>query len=131
LSQEKDTEQELLLETDYDKVISSYSNKDIDMNTNTDRGHDKDSAATSGSQLHIWSRPQNNPWNSSSVHPYTGGPSSLRIHEAPHVNKYATPVTVFLLSIMEVIQLLVAQTNKYYDQYLDTADNNGRHDFQM
>jgi len=29
---------------------------------------------------------------------------------------------------MEVIQLLVAETNKYYSQYLDTPDNDGRHD---
>jgi hypothetical protein len=27
---------------------------------------------------------------------------------------------------MEVIQLLVAETNKYYNQYLDTLDNDDR-----
>jgi hypothetical protein len=53
----------------------------------------------------------------------------LRIQEAPHVNKDYTPITVFLLSFMEVIQLLVAETNKYYSQYLDltiTADTTCR-----
>jgi hypothetical protein len=37
--------------------------------------------------------------------------------------------TTFLLFFMEVIQLLVAE-NKYYNQYLDMRDNNGRHNFQ-
>jgi len=60
-----------------------------------------------------------------SVHPFSGGPSGLRIEEVPHVNKYSAPVTVFLL-FMEVIQLLVAEANKYYSQYLDTLNNDGR-----
>jgi hypothetical protein len=39
----------------------------------------------------------------------------------PHVNKDSTPITAFLLIfIEEVIQLLVAVTDKYYSQYLDT-----------
>jgi len=39
-----------------------------------------------------------------------------------------TPITVFFLFFMEVILLLVAETNKHYNQYdyLDTLDNDGR-----
>jgi hypothetical protein len=90
------------------------------MDTDTDRGHGRVSAAAveSRRQVHIWSRPQNS-WNSGGVHPFTGSPSELRIQEPPHVNKDSTPVTVFLLFFMEAIELLVAETNKYYNQYLD------------
>jgi hypothetical protein len=47
----------------------------------------------------------------------------MRIQEMPHVNKDAKPITIFLLFFMEVIQLLVVETNKYYNQYSDTLDN--------
>jgi hypothetical protein len=42
------------------------------------------------------------------------------------VNKDSTPITIFLLFFVEVIQLLVAETNKYCSQCLDTPDNDGR-----
>jgi hypothetical protein len=53
----------------------------------------------------------------------------MRIQEMmPHGNKDSTtPITIFLLFFKEVIQLLVAETNKYYNQYLDTLDNDGGH----
>jgi len=35
-------------------------------------------AAASGSEVRIWSRPQDT-WNSGGVHPFTGGPSGLGI----------------------------------------------------
>jgi hypothetical protein len=53
-------------------------------------------------------------WNSGDVHPFTGGPTTLRIQDTHHVNKDSIPITVFL-SFMEVIQMLVAETNKYYN----------------
>jgi hypothetical protein len=53
-------------------------------------------------------------------HPFTGGPSGLRIQQELHVNNYC--ITAFLLFFMEVIQLLVAETNKYYTQYLGTLE---------
>jgi hypothetical protein len=93
-------------------------------NTDTDGEHDEDSAAASGSQVHNWPRPQDT-WNSGGVHPFTWHPSRVRIQEAPHVNKDSTPITIFLLFFMEVIQLLVAETNKYSNQYLDTFENDG------
>jgi hypothetical protein len=75
-----------------------------------------------GSQVHIWSRSQHTR-NSGGVHPFTGGPCGLRIQETPHMKRDFIPITVFLLFFMEVIQLLVTETNKYYSQYLDTLDN--------
>jgi hypothetical protein len=39
------------------------------------------------------------------------------------MNKVSTPVSIFLLSFMEVFQLLGTETNKYYNQYLDTLDD--------
>jgi len=51
----KDTESELLLETDSDEAGSHDSNTDMD--TNTNRWHNKNYDAASGSQVHIQSRP--------------------------------------------------------------------------
>jgi hypothetical protein len=75
----------------------------------------------------MWSRPQAT-WNSGGVHPFIGGSSGLRIWEVPHVKKDSTPITAFLIFFMKVIQLSVADTNKYYNQYLDTLDTTSRHD---
>jgi hypothetical protein len=44
----------------------------------------------------------------------------------------STPITIFLLFFIEVIQLLVAETNnKYYNQYLDIPNNDSRHNSLM
>jgi hypothetical protein len=80
------------------------------------RGHDENSAAIGRSQVHVWSRPKDT-WNSGGVHPFSEGPKWTGIQEANHVIKDSTPITVFLLFFTKVIQLLVAETNKYYSQY--------------
>jgi hypothetical protein len=72
----------------------------------------------SRSQVHIWSRPWDT-WNSGGIHPFTGGPSGMRIQDVHCVNQDSTPITVFLLFFMKVIQLLVTDTDKYYSQYSD------------
>jgi len=60
----KDTEQELILESDWwSSLMWQWS------------GHE-DSATASGSQGNIWSRLPN-PWNSSHVHPFPEGSSRL------------------------------------------------------
>jgi hypothetical protein len=106
LRNEKGTEQELLWESDSEEVIL----------TESDGGYDEDTATAgchrnlSESQVHIWSRLQH-PWNSGGVPPFTGGPSGLRIEEALVMNRDATPITVFLLFFIKVIQLLVTKTN--------------------
>jgi hypothetical protein len=51
LRHEKSSKQELLLEIDSDEAGLSDSDRNID--TDTDRGRDKDSAAESGTQVHI------------------------------------------------------------------------------
>jgi len=130
LRHKEDILQELILKTHSHKAGSSDSDKDIDTdtdtNTSTNRGYNEESVAVSGSQVRIWSRPQDI-WNSNGVHPSTGSPSELRIQESLHVKKDSKPITVFLLFFMEVIQLmLIAETNKNYSQYLDTFHNIGR-----
>jgi len=77
------------LENDSNRAGLYDSEKNV---TDTNREQDKDSAAASGSQVHILSRPQDT-WNSGGAHPFTGGPSGLRIQEAPHVNKDSTPLS--------------------------------------
>jgi hypothetical protein len=57
---------------------------------------------------------------------FTGGPSSIKIQEVPHMNKNSIPINVFLCFFMEVIQLLVAEA-KYYGQFLDTLVSGGGH----
>jgi hypothetical protein len=39
------------------------------------------------------------------------------------MNKDSAPIVVFLLFFMEVIQLLVAETNSYYNKYIDILDS--------
>jgi hypothetical protein len=43
------------------------------------------------------------------------------------VKKDSTPITIFLLLFFKMIQLLVAEANKYNNQYLDTLDSGGGH----
>ena len=50
----------------------------------------------------------------------TGDLSRLRIQEALY-NKGYMPIATFILIFMEVIKLLVAETNKYYNECLDTV----------
>jgi hypothetical protein len=54
-------------------------------------------------------------WNSGGVHPFTGGNNGLRTQKATHVNKDSAPITIFLLFFMEMMQLLVTETSKYYN----------------
>jgi hypothetical protein len=69
----------------------------------------------------ILSKPQH-PWNSGGGHPFTAAPSRMKTQEAPYVNKDSSLTTIFMLFFMDVIQMLLAETNKY-TQYLDTLDN--------
>jgi hypothetical protein len=57
----------------------------------------------------------NNIWNSGDVHPFIENPSALKIQRMHHVNKHFTFI-IFLLFFMEVNQMLVEETNKYYNQ---------------
>jgi hypothetical protein len=90
-----ETEQELILETNFDEAISSESESELDKHTMA--------AAITFGQNHKY------PLNSGGVHPFNGGLSGLKIQEAPHMNKDSSPFTVFFLFFMDVNQMLVAQ----------------------
>jgi len=72
LRHEKEIKQEIILETNSHEAVSS------------DNGHDEDSATAgcdnnaSGSQVHVWSRPQHT-WNSGGINPFSGYPCGWRI----------------------------------------------------
>jgi hypothetical protein len=110
-----ETEQELILETGSDEAVSSDGESEL----HEDTVAAGDNNNGTGSQDNIWSRLLHQ-WNSGGVHPFIGVLSGLKIQEAPHLNKDTLPFTVISLSFVVVIQLLVAEANKYYNQYLDT-----------
>lgn len=74
--------------------------------------------------MHVWSRPQDT-WNSDGAHLFIGGTCELRIEEVPHVTVIVGPISALFV---EVIQLFMAETSKYYSQYLDILDSDVRHD---
>jgi hypothetical protein len=46
-------------------------------------------------------------------------PRRKRDSEAPHINDSSSPLSVFLLYFVEIITLLVVETNRYYPDHLD------------
>jgi hypothetical protein len=56
-----------------------------------------------------------------STHLYRG-PKGKRNTEALHINDSSSPLSVFLLYFMEIITLLVVETNRYYHAHLDRLD---------
>jgi hypothetical protein len=94
-------------------MMHSFLAVTVDMMKTATEGCDSNA---SGRQVHIWSRPQD-VWNSGGVHPFTGGSSRSRIQEQPYVNKDSTPITIFLLFLMEVIELLVAGIGKVTEHH--------------
>jgi hypothetical protein len=57
--------------------------------------------------------------NQPHVHQYTGSDRGKKQNEAPHINKDSSPLSIFVLSFVSVIDLLVTETNRYYHQYLN------------
>jgi hypothetical protein len=110
-------EQELILQTDLDEAISYDSESELE--------EDTVAVGDNNNVTQNWLRPQH-PWNSGETHPFIGGTSGLKTKEAPYVNNNSSPTTTFYLFFMH-IQLLVAETNKYYNQHLDTLDNDDGH----
>jgi hypothetical protein len=105
------------LETDSDEKISSDSESEL---------HEDTVAAgnVNGSQDNTLSKPQH-PLNSGGVHPFIGTPSGLKIWRTPCEQGFDTDYRLFLFFI-DVIQLLMAETDKNYNQYLGTLDNDNR-----
>jgi hypothetical protein len=60
----------------------------------------------------------NFPGNTRGVHDFTG----IKYNEAPHINKNSSPQSAAVFLFSEAIKLLVAETNRYYHQHLDTLD---------
>jgi len=55
------------------------------------------------------------------VHTFIGAPKG-KSSESAHINSESTPLSVLLLFFAEIITLLVVETNRYYQQYLDNSD---------
>jgi hypothetical protein len=60
--------------------------------------------------------------NEPRVHQYTGGDRGKKQNETPHINKDSSPLSIFMLYFVSVIDLLVTETNRYSHQYLDRQD---------
>ena len=56
------------------------------------------------------------------MHTSTGAPKG-KSSEAAHITGESTPLSVLLLFVMEIISLLVVETNRYYQEYLYLFDN--------
>jgi len=56
------------------------------------------------------------------VHTYIGA-SNGKSSEAVHLTKESTPLSVLLLFFAEIITLLVLDTNRYYDQFLQNFND--------
>jgi hypothetical protein len=50
----------------------------------------------------------------------------VKIEEAPHMDKDYSVIIVLFLFVMDVIQLLMAETKEYCNQYLNTLDSDIR-----
>jgi hypothetical protein len=72
-------------------------------------------AATSG-ELPTWGPPQGRNTN---IRPFIGPAKGVKKCEAPHINKDSSPLSVLMLFFTEIFQLLVEQTNMYYQQHLN------------
>jgi len=60
---------------------------------------------------------------SSIAHTYTGGPRGKKDNEVSHINDSSSPLSVFFLYFAEIITLLVEETTRYYQDYIDRLDN--------
>ena len=55
------------------------------------------------------------------MHTFIGAPKG-KSSEAAHITSASTPLSVLLLFFAEIITLLVVETNRYYQQFLDSSD---------
>ena len=60
---------------------------------------------------------------SSVAHTYKGGPRGKKDNEVSHINDGSSSLSVFLLYFAEFITLLVVETNRYYQDYIDGLDD--------
>jgi hypothetical protein len=77
---------------------------------------DEPQAETSGGGSPTWGPPHG---RNIKIHPFVGPAKGLKNSEALHINKDSSPLAVLMLFFTEIFQLLVEQTNLYYQQHLD------------
>jgi len=51
------------------------------------------------------------------------GPPNRKSSEAAHITRESTTLSVLLLFFVEIITLLVVETNRYYHQFLDSFED--------
>jgi hypothetical protein len=56
------------------------------------------------------------------VHRFTQGPSGLQQNEAPHITKDSNSLSTLMVFFLEIMQMLVEETNRYHHKYLDTLN---------
>jgi hypothetical protein len=83
---------------------------------------DEPQAATSGGELTTWGPPQGRNTN---MHPFVSPAKGVKNSEAPHINKDIL-LSVLMLFFTQIFQLLVEQTNLYYQQHLDRQSGRSR-----
>ena len=76
---------------------------------------DKPQAANGGGSP-TWGPPQE---RNIKIHPFVGPAKGLKNSEALHINKDSSPLAVLMLFFTEIFQLLVEQSNLYYQLHLD------------
>jgi len=77
---------------------------------------DEPQAATSGRGSPTWGPPQG---RNIEIYLFLGPAKGLKNSEALHINKDSSPQSVLMLLFTEIFQLLVEQSNLYYQQHLD------------
>jgi hypothetical protein len=60
---------------------------------------------------------QDNSHNPVCGHTFIGAPKG-KSSEASHITKESTPLSILLLFFAEIITVLVVETDRYYDQFL-------------
>jgi hypothetical protein len=60
------------------------------------------------------------------IHPFVCPAKGVKNSEAPHINKDSSPKSVLMLFFTQNFQLLVEQTNLYYQQHLDRQSGPSR-----
>jgi len=122
-----------------EKVISEIQVADIDLESGAEASYVEDcfeeeeqqqqkqqqasaevkpQAATSG-RLPTWGLPQGRKTN---IHPFVRPAKGVKKSEAPHINKYSSPLSVLLIFFTEIFHVLVEQTNVYCQQHLQKPD---------
>jgi hypothetical protein len=112
--QGEDIAQKLILDSDnhisdYD-IPFSQSDSDAEEDDRTDTG------------CRDWINSRQSQHSAPVVHKFTGGPSGLTKNKVHYVNKDCSPLSIFMLIFLEIMQLLLEETNICYHQYLETVD---------